>query len=310
MKEEQPLVSVVTPAHNAEPFLAETIQSVLDQTYRNFEIIVVDDASTDRTAEIAEGFGPPVRVLRNERNLERSASRNRAVAEARGELIALLDADDLWLPEKLEKQVAAMNRDPDAALVYGKAEAFVMEEGERRIIWQYGSELPAHRADLALIEGNRIPPLTALFRREPFRAVGGFCEEPWIQCSGEDYDLWLRMGRRYRFRFIPEVLGLYRRHKEQTTYRNAAGSAQAAVVALRHMLRQEPPDEPAERSYARACVQIRAAIEQEHRALRAEAERYHDSYDAIMAKAPVRAYRRLKRWLRGRESSSGAERSE
>ncbi|HEY1092631.1 MAG TPA: glycosyltransferase family A protein, partial [Burkholderiaceae bacterium] len=110
-----PRVSVVIPSYNAEGFIAETLRSVLAQSFTDFEIIVVDDGSSDRTPEIAEALG--VRVLR-QANAGVCAARNRGLAEARGEFICFLDHDDYWYPDKLAAQIAEFERDPELGVVY------------------------------------------------------------------------------------------------------------------------------------------------------------------------------------------------
>ena len=105
------LVSIVTPSYNTADFIAETIKSVQDQTYTNWEMIIVDDCSTDRTDEIVAEFvaeDPRIRYMKNEKNCGAAQTRNRALREARGRWIAFLDSDDLWLPTKLERQVSFM----------------------------------------------------------------------------------------------------------------------------------------------------------------------------------------------------------
>lgn len=111
LQDARPLVSVVIPAHNASRWLRETIGSVLAQTYRPLDIHVVDDGSQDDTAAVAASFGPPVDVVRQP-NAGAAAARNAGIARSRGEYVALLDADDLWAPSKLEQQVRAFERDP------------------------------------------------------------------------------------------------------------------------------------------------------------------------------------------------------
>ncbi|MGI8668594.1 MAG: glycosyltransferase family 2 protein, partial [Aridibacter sp.] len=103
-----PLVSVIIPAYNAEQFISQTIESVLGQTLKDFEIVVVDDGSTDETAGIAESYGAPVRCIRKT-NGGVSRARNTGIEHAVGKYIAFLDADDLWEPTKLEKQVALLD---------------------------------------------------------------------------------------------------------------------------------------------------------------------------------------------------------
>ena len=105
------LVSVIMPSWNTEKFIAESIQSVIDQTYANWELIIVDDCSTDATDEVVASFKDDrIRYFHNDKNSGAAVTRNKALREARGEWIAFLDSDDLWMPEKLEKQIAFMNQ--------------------------------------------------------------------------------------------------------------------------------------------------------------------------------------------------------
>lgn len=107
------LVSIITPSYNTGRFIAETIESALAQTYGNWEMIIVDDCSTDDTDEVVAGYvkqDSRIRYIRNERNSGAALSRNRALREARGRWIAFLDSDDLWMPEKLERQIQFMEK--------------------------------------------------------------------------------------------------------------------------------------------------------------------------------------------------------
>ena len=122
-----PLVSVVIPAFNAEPFLAEAIESVLAQTYAPYELVVVDDGSTDRSAEIAAGY-EGVRLIRNSESRGAAAARNRGAKAARGEILAFVDADDLLLPSKLDFQVGELLKRDDEVCVLASQE-FIVEDG-------------------------------------------------------------------------------------------------------------------------------------------------------------------------------------
>ena len=103
------LVSIITPSYNCAKFIGETINSVLAQTYQNWEMLIVDDCSTDNSEEVIKSFGDPrIKYLKNERNSGAAISRNYALREAKGRWIAFLDSDDLWMPEKLERQIAFM----------------------------------------------------------------------------------------------------------------------------------------------------------------------------------------------------------
>ncbi|MBQ1281644.1 MAG: glycosyltransferase family 2 protein [Oscillospiraceae bacterium] len=126
-----PVVSVVMPAYNAEKYIAQSIRSVLEQTYRDFELIIVDDCSKDNTAEIIKTMAQQddrIVFLPAEKNMGVSAARNRAVAHASGQWIAFLDSDDLWAPTKLEKQLALIESNPEARLTY-TASGFIDDDG-------------------------------------------------------------------------------------------------------------------------------------------------------------------------------------
>lgn len=123
-----PTVSVVIPCYNGAPFLRETLKSALAQTVPPLEIIVVDDGSTDDSVAIGESFGSPVRVLRQS-NQGESVARNVGIREARGDWIALLDADDLWSPEKTARQLEAVSQNPDCACVY--SDFYLLVDGQR-----------------------------------------------------------------------------------------------------------------------------------------------------------------------------------
>lgn len=218
----EPRVSVLMPAYNAARYLAPAIRSVLTQTLRELELIVVDDGSQDDTATIAETFAaqdPRVRVLRlDHRGI---ANVNVGVEAARSDLIGRTDADDICLPTRFEKQLAYMDANPDCAAVGTWL----------RMTDPFGSPTNAqhppidHDAiDAALLagDGSAIVQGTTLFRREALRRSGGWQDKHgWI----EDLDLFLRLGEVGRLANLPEELYLYRRHvtsvcaaKQASTY--------------------------------------------------------------------------------------------
>lgn len=130
------LVSVVVPAHDAASYLSEAIESVLAQGRRELEIVVVDDGSSDPTACVAERFGPPVRVVR-QRRAGPAAARNRGARESTGQWLSFLDADDLWEPGKLARQLDAFAQDPELGLVFGHVQQFASPDA--------GAEAPVDR---------------------------------------------------------------------------------------------------------------------------------------------------------------------
>lgn len=199
-------VSVVVPAYNCESFVAEAIDSVLAQTRPPLEVIVVDDGSTDGTLKVLGGFGNRIRVFSHQ-NRGPSATRNRGVSEASGEWVAFLDADDTWLPTKLERQfeVAA---DPAMALVYtdrlNVGARGALPEVQGRVQHLYSGDV---FVDLLL--GNHISLSSVVIRTDVFRSLNGFPEH--IR-AGEDWDLWIRVAERSSIGVCPEPLVRYRFH--------------------------------------------------------------------------------------------------
>jgi glycosyltransferase involved in cell wall biosynthesis len=193
-------VSVVIPAYNAENYLAEAIASVLAQTAAVHEIIVVNDGSTDRTAEIATGFGARVRLVK-QANSGAAAARNHGVRQSTGEYLAFLDADDLWVPPKLAVQLAALSSVPAPEIVFG-------------LITQFrSSELPVDAVHLP--EGAEEPQIghlagTMLLRRDTFDAIGWFTED---QERGDFIDWFARaLEQQRRILVVDEVTMLRRLH--------------------------------------------------------------------------------------------------
>jgi glycosyltransferase involved in cell wall biosynthesis len=199
-----PRVSVVIPAHNAAATIRRALGSVLRQTYSHFEVCVVDDGSSDDTAARAEGVDPRVRVLRQP-NQGVSAARNAGIATTTGPLMAFLDADDEWLPEKIERQVALLGRRPEVALVHTRAlriDAHGREAGLAPRRW-----LPDTYP--ALYRANHIVTSTVMARRRALEEAGGF--DPALRIT-QDYDLWLRIAARAEVAGIDTPLARYHSH--------------------------------------------------------------------------------------------------
>jgi glycosyltransferase involved in cell wall biosynthesis len=200
-----PLISVVIPAYNAEPYIADTVRSVLDQTCQDLEIIVVDDGSKDGTLAALAPFGDRVRVHR-QANGGVARARNTGVSLATGSWIAFLDADDLWLPHKLEQQLTCSA----APMTY--TDRFNI--GARGDLPELQSEVTRmHGGDVftaLLLECNFITNTSVMIRRELFESLGGF----YTGLNGtEDWDLWIRVAERHQIGFIAEPLVRYRFHE-------------------------------------------------------------------------------------------------
>jgi len=211
-------VSVVIPVHNGEKYLAQAIESVLGQTHRDLELLVVDDGSTDVTTAIIRRYAARdrrVRVLRQE-NLGVAAAGNRGLREACCEWVARLDADDVFLPEKIERQVAFLRRNPETKIV-GTLACFINHAG--RPLGLVGTEGPFTPAEYdRLVRENR--PIyfvnsSTLMHRETVLAMGGYRE---AFAPAEDVDLWIRMAeRRHLMLKTPEPLLFYRLHGASLT---------------------------------------------------------------------------------------------
>lgn len=202
-------ISVVIPTHNYGRFIAAAILSALEQTEQPLEIIVVDDGSTDETAAVVGEFGERVKYIW-QGNAGVSAARNRGVAESVGEFIAFLDADDVWEPTKLEKQLAICESDPEVGLVHCGMREFDGESGETIAVHLDGQagwlaqELLLWERPTIIGHGTSI-----IITRTAFLRAGGF--DTRLKC-GEDWDFCYRVARMFKVGFVPEPLVNYRSH--------------------------------------------------------------------------------------------------
>lgn len=202
---DMPLVSIVTPTYNRADFLPAAISSVLAQTYEDFELIVVDDGSEDDTRAVLEPFLGDKRVRYfYQENQGQSVARNYALAQSSGEFIAFLDSDDLWCPNKLEKQLSAFDANPDADIVHGD-EVLIDEQGE--VITEKNMKRYSGRITRQLLADNSVSITTALVKRRCFQEMGGFDTSVGV---ADDYDLWLRFSAKYRFYYEPGIVASYR----------------------------------------------------------------------------------------------------
>lgn len=200
-----PLISVILPVYNREKFVAGAVQSILDQTYEFFELIIVDDASTDSTLGVIKRFHDErIRILENEENLGVSSSRNKGICEANGEFVAFMDSDDISLPDRLEKQQALLSERPEV-LICG---SWMRELNSKKVL-KY-----KEKHEEIVVESLLKSPIanpTVMLRKKLMEEVS-FDEE---LKHGEDYDFWSRamwLGKMYN---IQEPLVLYNVHVDQ-----------------------------------------------------------------------------------------------
>jgi glycosyltransferase involved in cell wall biosynthesis len=214
-----PRVSVVIPTYNRAHMLGRAIRSVLAQTLRDLELIVVDDGSTDDTARVVAATADPrVRSMRLERNGGLSRARNAGVAASRAAWVAFLDDDDEWLPARLERQLAGAGGGPEATVLYCQYRRTDDVTGHHAVSPRQG-----HHGDVLdrLLGGWNFPPSVVVIDRAALLAVGGFRE----RVEGrEDYELWLRMaGAGHRFAGVLEALVVKHQHDEVQLSADSAG---------------------------------------------------------------------------------------
>jgi len=199
----KPVVSVILPTYNRKDLVAKSIQSVLDQTYRDFELIIIDDASTDGTEEVIKEFSDP-RILfrKHTENKGGAVARNTGINAAKGAFIAFQDSDDVWLPDKLEKQMAVFDNSPASiGVVYSQCARWEGDK-EREIPGEFPKIKNGNIFPVLLLE-NFITLPTVVMKKACLAKVGQFDETlPRLQ----DWELFLRIAKHFEFRYVPEPL--------------------------------------------------------------------------------------------------------
>lgn len=214
MADSSPLVSIILPTYNRAASLARAVSSVLNQSYADFELIVVDDASTDATAEVLHQFSDErLRCLSHPENRGANAARNTGIRASRGRLIAFQDSDDAWLADKLDKQLAVLSHAPPSVGVVFCAYRRIWENDRQQLfparLRRLSSKLPlaSRRLDgdiqRALLRGNFVTTQTTVVRQECFERVGLF-DERLFQL--QEWELWLRISRYYTFHYVDQPL--------------------------------------------------------------------------------------------------------
>lgn len=240
------MISVIIPAYNAERTILETIKSVQEQTFSDFEIIVINDGSKDKTVEIVQSIKDDRIKIFSYENGGLCTARNRGISHATGEFIAFLDADDLWTPDKLELQLTLLKQHPEAGVAYSWTCFMDVDEQEKISLILPSSfdtfapsDTCAGNVYQRLLISNFVHSgSSTLVRREAIASVGGF--DP--ACGGSaDWDYWLRLSRNWSFVVVP---------KPQVLYRRASGSMSSKVevmkkeglIALEKAYKAAPPE--------------------------------------------------------------------
>jgi glycosyltransferase involved in cell wall biosynthesis len=215
-----PIISVITPAYNADQFIAETIESVLAQTFSNWEMLIVDDGSVDDTATIIKKYANIDKRIKylHQTNSKQGKARNLAIQHAKGEYLAFIDADDLWHPQKLEKQMEVFEANPNVDLIF--TNGLVFKDNKDNVINTFshpGGELLDQYIYPKMLNGYTFPNLSVITKKEKIIKLGGFCEDLRVQ-NCEDYQMWLRLvDDRNVVYCIDELLFYYRLHDSQVT---------------------------------------------------------------------------------------------
>jgi glycosyltransferase involved in cell wall biosynthesis len=217
-----PLVSTVIPTHNDGEMVAEAIESALGQTYPHLEIIVVNDGSSDHTPEVLARYADNNRVrVFHQKNAGVSAARNTALRSVRGEYVAFLDADDLWLPQKTEIQMSLFRKNPDLGLVYSRRRAKILNQQGQWIDDDQRNQLYATKhydrghVFRQMVAGGGVGLSSAIVPTHVLNEVGGFDEELH---TSEDRHLYARIAHKYPFDFVEDALVIKRRHRSNLSW--------------------------------------------------------------------------------------------
>lgn len=240
---EAPLISIIMNCYNGARYLREAIDSVLAQTYQNLEIILWDNLSTDDSASIFKSYcDERLHYYMAREHAVLGQARNLAVERASGEWIGFLDCDDLWAPDKLEKQVAIIREEDEAlGMVYGGMRLWIQEEGLKS---EWGRSMGAYRQQSAtrlpegdifpeLLRNNFVPLLSSIVRRSAYWSVGGI--DPTFK-QAEDYDLFVKISDQFKVRAVQEDICCYRVHDTNLSHAQMMDGYQEAIEIVSRYL--------------------------------------------------------------------------
>ncbi|MHC5742773.1 MAG: glycosyltransferase family 2 protein [Nostoc sp.] len=232
-----PTISVIIPAYNAEHTIFETIKSVQEQTFGDFEIVIINDGSTDNTLALVQSVQDQRLKVFSYENGGLSVARNRGFSHAIGKFIAFLDADDLWTPDKLELQLAALKHHPDAGVAYSWT-YFMDEQGKSSIpgvsIFFEGDVQPNLLVNNFLASGSN-----PLIRRQAIESVGGF--DP--VCAGcADWDYWLRLSVYWNFVVVPKHQIFYRQSSNSMSFTKVKHMEDDGLLVIKKTFQTAPAE--------------------------------------------------------------------
>ena len=211
-----PKVSVIMNCLNGEKYVKAAIDSVYAQGYPNWEIIFLDNASTDHTQAIARSYDARLRYFRNERTVPLGEARNLALKQATGDFVAFLDSDDLWQPDKLEKQIPLFHERPQLGLVFSDSVLLFQDTGKSTTYFRsHRYKPPRGRIFASLLTHYSIPMLTAVVRIDALRAMGQWFDSSYQVC--DDFDFFMRLSYEWECDFLDVPLATCRIHGDAVT---------------------------------------------------------------------------------------------
>lgn len=228
----KPAVSIIMPAYNAEKTIAESIQSVLNQTFRDWELIIINDGSVDKTSAIVQNYKDPRIILLEQQNSGVAEARNNGIKNASGKMIAFLDSDDLWLATKLEKFMSYVDQCNFIGLMYSKMR-FFNDNLENSVAYNPWEAFDESNPYYHLLLVDYVPTLTVMVNKEIFDDVGLFDKTFF---GTEDWDMWIRIVHKYPIALIDEELSLYRNHASGISKKFDRQHHQEYQVMQKHLL--------------------------------------------------------------------------
>ena len=227
-----PLVSVIMNCHNSEVYLDQAIKSVYSQIYTNWEIIFWDNASNDKTSEIAKKYDKKLKYFKSENKTNLGEARVNAVNVSKGDYLAFLDGDDLWMPCKLEKQMKVFFKNNKAAIVYSQANV-INEHNKVLGLISNKLELPSGDIFRELVKENFIPFVSSIVSREKYYECGGFSLN---LVNATDYNLFLKISYHYKVVALNDATCMYRQHNQNFSNRTKVIGAKESLEAVKNFL--------------------------------------------------------------------------
>jgi glycosyltransferase involved in cell wall biosynthesis len=231
-----PEVSVNICCYNSEKFIRQTLESVLNQTFKDFEIVIVDDGSEDRTGEIINEYKDGCIKYYYQQNKGLSASRNRAIELSSGKYIALLDHDDIWSSKKLEKQMQLFRDKPKLGLIFSNCYFRNEKKGKTRLYFKRDEDFHENPIGKFFIK-DYIPLLTIILKKDIVKSIGGFSEK-YITCM--DYDFIFRYLKKYKFDYLNEPLATYILHGSNTFLKHSKKAHEEELQVIKRYMKVFP----------------------------------------------------------------------